>query len=400
MPPKDTPIKQDFVSSIFSRQPKKEGASSLFLAGKSNRDKALPDTASEQAIRKRLPLGLDIGTNFIKAVQLGVTSGGTVKIINWVIEELPRGASENPGENLKIISEALKRIVGERGLKGDCFSLAPFNSVGINLIRLPMMPPNEIDDALLWEIRQTTPRDISEISLDYILLDPQRLKFLGSQVGALAITAVKKNIFEHLALLESAGLNPLALDVEQLADIALLDYTHQIGPTEVVPFLNFGAGKSCLSIICNQQLVSTRLINITGNSLTKAVSDYCGVSLAEAESLKKKFDINLTGEKDQQLKNTVVPLLENIVQDIEHTFKYFSYQITQSQVTRFDKMILAGGSSAIKGLDSFLSNRLNIEVSIINPLSSFGPLGQGFGEAENLGPQLSVALGLALRGIE
>jgi len=124
--------------------------------------------------------------------------------------------------------------------------------------------------------------------------------------------------------------------------------------------------------------------------------------------LKKTFGLaassteqTIAGSSDKaiQARNAILPLLENMAQDIEQTFKYFSYQVTQSQITRFEKVILSGGSSYLNGLLPFLRNRLNVEVELINSLSNFGSLDVSCA-GDDLSCRLNVALGLALRGIE
>jgi len=88
-----------------------------------------------------------------------------------------------------------------------------------------------------------------------------------------------------------------------------------------------------------------------------------------------------------------------MTQDIEHTFKSFSYQVTQSQITRFEKVILSGGGSYLKGLLPFLRNRLNADVQMIDSLANFSSLAPSF-RGDDLSCRLNVVLGLALRGIE
>jgi len=411
MPQEKQLLKPDIVSSIFSRQVKKR-LSSLFIP--KGAKAALGQRGSGKSvsglpiIKKRFPFGLDIGANSIKALQLACDQGGDIKIINLAIEELPKEAQGYNSEARKrILPEILKKIVNEKGIKGDCFAIAPYPSFKVNLIRLPQMPASEIDKALRWEIRQTVQADLNEISLDYIILEGQKTKFLGLQIGVLAVYAPKKDVFEHLALLESVGLNPLAIDIEPLADLAVLDYTRKAASDEVTLFLDFGAGKTSLSIICDNELISTRPLNVTGNSLTKAVSEYCNISWEEAENLKKTFGlaassteqaITASSDKAIQVRNVILPLLENMAQDIEHTFKYFSYQVTQSQITRFEKVFLSGGSSRLLGLSAFLRNRLNADVQAIDSLVNFGSSEPSF-KGDDLSCRLNVALGLALRGI-
>jgi len=385
-------VKAERVNSISSRQSKRG-----FLGLRQ-----VKTESDVTAIKKVFPFGLDMGTNSIKLVQLGCDQQGKINIVNSAIEELPKEVQRyNSKERQDLLTSTLKKIIEDKGLEGDCFVNAPYIYTRVRLIKLPPMPTHEIDKAVQWEIRESTRLDLEELCFDYIILDPQKIKFLGNQIDVLVITALKKNIFTYLSLLESAGLRPQAIDIEPLADLAVLNYTKEARfNDEVVLFLDFGAGKTSLNIIYNNELIFLRYLNVSGNSLTKALSEYLRLSWEESELMKKNFGLLASEDKAIQVRNAISPLLENMAQDIEHTFKYFSYQVSQSQIKRFNKIILSGGSSYLKDLLSFLRKRLNTEVELIDTLSNFVSLEPSISPAHELSARLNISLGLALRGLE
>jgi Tfp pilus assembly protein PilN len=67
---------------------------------------------------------------------------------------------------------------------------------------------------------------------------------------------------------------------------------------------------------------------------------------------------------------SLISLLENLVVDVEHSFKSFSYQVSQSQITRYDRVVLTGGTANLRNLENFLSDRLGAPVDRVNPFSS------------------------------
>lgn len=401
--------KPNVVTSVFERVQKKR-LSSLFThkAAKTAIEAPAAAAPSEHVpvIKKRFPLGLDIGSSSIKLLQLGLDQQDKMRVISIAIEEIPKMPEQNLSERERKVSQLLKKMVDDIGLAGEqCYVSAPYFLDKINLIILPQMPLGEIDRALQYEIKELTQMEAKDTVMDYVVLENQKTRFLGEGIGVLAVTAAKKDMFEYLALLEGAGLSTLAIDVEGLAALAGLEYTKKIAPREVVLSLDFGAGKTSLDVISDMELVSTRSLNITGNSLTKVISSYCNVPWEEAEGLKKKFGISGSPEgsaqdKATQVKNALLPTLENMAQDIEQAFKYFSYRVTKSQITRFDRIILSGGSAHIPGLNGFLSNRMNVKVDMLDALSGFSALDTKYEEKlSSLSPRLNVALGLALRGI-
>ncbi|MCK4649527.1 pilus assembly protein PilM, partial [bacterium] len=201
----------------------------------------------------------------------------------------------------------------------------------------------------------------------------------------------------HLALLQSAGLNPLGVEVDTLSLISSLDYSSSFRAGEMVLLLEFGAGVTTLNIVVNNELYFTRNLAITGNSLTRAVSDYCNVAFPEAEQLKKAYGLTASDQKALQVKLALLPLLEHLVSDIKISRKH--YQIAQSRVTKCDRLILSGGSSRLKELLSCLISRFNIEIA--NPLGKIKVSAQAkIDDLEEMAPRFSVALGLALRGMK
>jgi type IV pilus assembly protein PilM len=407
MSEENQPLKPDVVSSIFDRTTKKR-ISSLFTAKQKTPPLNLAPkkyAADRKLIKRVFPMGLDIGISSIKIVQLGQDQSGAIRIMNFINEELPKEIQDKPKERDRMLAPILKKIVSGNALDAACFVALPYNLVKFDLINLPRMPSSEIDKAVRWEIKQNTQAEFGEISFDYIALIKQ--EFFNNQTGILTVTASKKDISGYLAFLQSANLRPVAIDIEPLAELAALDYAGKLSPQETVLMLHMGASQTLLSIICNQELISIRQLNVTGNLLTKSISEYCRIPWEEAEAVKKTFGIAASFEKEAkgkavEYKNAILSSLEDMVQDIEHTFKYFSYQLTRSKVTRFDRVILSAGASGLNYLVPFLSSRLNVDVRIADVFGAFEfPEGKNFANPEgSLTPRMNVALGLALRGIE
>ncbi|MCK4649340.1 pilus assembly protein PilM, partial [bacterium] len=88
-------------------------------------------------IRKAFPLGIDIGTNSIKVIQLAPTSQG-FQIIKLMVEELPFEAIGNPEGRKHLLPKVLKRIIKREELKGnDVFSSLSSLVAQTKIIKLP-----------------------------------------------------------------------------------------------------------------------------------------------------------------------------------------------------------------------------------------------------------------------
>ncbi len=396
---KRPPLSIDVVSSIFKRA-KTKRVSALFK-GPTKQTKAklgIEKEALKPTVRKRFHLGVDIGASSIKFAQLGRVNGN-LQIINLAVEELLPGAIGNLKEAGHLLPDILKKHFKMERMKLKVVSSISSAKAQIQLIRLPKMPLSEVEQALMWEVRQKGSINLNESSLDYIVLDEERIDE-ASSIEVLSVTTLKKDVFELTDLLEAAGLAPFAVEVDPLSIISGLTYSRQLEPEKVIILLEFGAGLTSLNVTVNNQLRFSRNLKVDGNTLTRAVQDYSGVSFQEAEELKRISGIT---DKEARVRNALLPILDNLVSDIEHSFKYFSYQLMQSRIVKFDKVILSGGSSALPGLQSFLASRLNVPVEIANSIGTMAigdDVAQRMGDLKPLLPRLTVAMGLALRDVE
>ncbi|HNX91592.1 MAG TPA: pilus assembly protein PilM, partial [Candidatus Omnitrophota bacterium] len=302
----------------------------------------------------------------------------------------------------------LGEFVSKYKLRGNCYVSMPPDKVAINFIELPDMPDNEIPKALEWEMKQRLRvDDLNDIYFDYVVAGAANRVLLNNRVGVLAVSAEKKVIKDYLDIFRAGGLNPLALDAEQLSTFALIEYMkrdHVDG--EVMVSVELGAGSTYMSVICNGEIMSVRPLRITGNYITGAIKKSLNTTWAEAEKLKKKagfssgvhvYESHTTTVEETSVMTVISPLMEDLVRDIEHTFKYFSHQVTRSQVVRFDKIILTGGGSVLKGFLPFLKEKLGVEIIVADPAGIFGTA-SGVGKGEACGPEMAVACGLAMRG--
>lgn len=437
MPEKRRFIKpdDDVVSSIFDRSSKKKELSSIFNSPKktsaqeplstpsidkqapsppARRPRKTPKKSRRAQQKKQLPIGIDIGTGSIKIVQLAPIDD-KYQISKLAIKEFSPDLIDSPTKRLQLLPIILRGMIEENNLKGDVYSAVSLGIARIKNITLPKMPRAEIDGTVKWEIQQTDKTNIDELSFDYTILDEDRINQLD-KIELLVVTSPKKEIFKHLNLLESVGLNVLAVEVEPLSLLASLNYNHSINPDEVIILLDLGADATQLNIIANNELYFSRVLSVNGNSLTMAIRDYCHVSSQEAEELKRKYGLSAVDSistqdlsresktsKPTQVKEAISLSLEKLVADIERTFKYFSFQLTKSAIPTYNKVILSGGSANLKMFASFLSNRLNVPVETANPLSSLGISQEALSQVNSLEKEavrFGVAVGLALRGIE
>ena len=281
--------------------------------------------------RSELPLAIDIGTLSIKLLQLAtVPSTDELKVVCVDKIDNQRQALEN----------LIKRSSKISSNTSTCFSA---DSVQAYDLTFPQMPPKELEEAIHLKIKQLKPFGLSIEEVEYRFIEFGSLLQQESLEQKILLFCVSKQLIkERVELLKKVGLKAAAIGIEPCALINAYNHDKDRPKNEVIAWLDLGAKTSSLAISKNQTLCFIK-------------------PLAQTSS----YAANL----------------ENLVVDVEHSFKNFSYQITRSQITKFDRLVLSGEGSNLKNLDRLLSEKLKVPVQRIQYLT--------------LAPEFATCLGLA-----
>ena len=420
---KNNPSK-DVVGDIFKKGIKKDKPSSLFDAAKpvlpeehgslgqekKSEPAVAPAVPAERSFvfraksKNALPFGIDVGDHSLKIVQLAKGDAGP-ELSKIILKEFPGDVIEKKQDRGAFLIKIFKDTLKEHNLKNEAFCALSSSKVQIKNLVFPKMPFKEIEGAIAWEIRQMSAGEAQGVTYDYVVLDEDQLAH-QEKIEVLLIVSPKKDVLDYLSFFESAGIKILAVDTESLSHLASLNYNQLLQSQEVALVLDFGGNASRLDIIKDRQLRFTRGLTTGGLTLTQAIKNYCHVSFEEAEALKKNYSLMKAQEDSSghwlQVKNAVNLLLEKLAMDIDHTFKYYSYQMTKSAVTAFTKVILSGGLANLEIVSSFLRDRVKAEIIVDNPLKRIHmPQGTAQDAAipANEHVRFGVAFGLALRGL-
>src|SRR5207249_4858861 len=125
--------------------------------------------------------------------------------------------------------------------------------------------------------------------MDYEPLSPPEQVPDGESMDVLLAVAQEDLINSHVAALQAAGLQPVAIDIEPLATSrALLELANgDAALTGTVALVDLGANTTDISIFRNGLIGFTRSTPLAGNALSRAISEQVGQPLDQAERLKK-----------------------------------------------------------------------------------------------------------------
>ncbi|MCX7777865.1 MAG: type IV pilus assembly protein PilM [Armatimonadetes bacterium] len=245
----------------------------------------------------RSVLGLNIGSRFIKAVELRSKRGG-IEVAAIGIAPTPEAAIA-AGEILQpdVLIEALRELIRDAGIraKDTVVTIAGQASVVVRVTEVPKMSHKEFVSTMALEIEREVPFDPGSIRKDYVMLRDMDEVEEGGTVPVL-YAAVRSDVIDtYIDVLLKAGLNPVAIDVEPLAVVrALIDLPVSIqgdgefGPNDLVVIVNIGAEGSDVVVVHGGVIAFPRILPIGSEELTLAISDALAMDKLEAERMKQE----------------------------------------------------------------------------------------------------------------
>jgi type IV pilus assembly protein PilM len=159
--------------------------------------------------------GVDIGVGSIKIVAL--ETSGDKQILNSVGEIKNPAPDWIKGENKKAVEEVAKAIKSLwsdlKVCRRQVVTSLPEDEVVSRLIRLPPLKEGEIKDALRFEAETFVPYPLSEVSIDYEIIEQDE----AGRLTVFAIASRNKVIETYLKVFKMAGLELNALESPAVA---------------------------------------------------------------------------------------------------------------------------------------------------------------------------------------
>lgn len=238
-------------------------------------------------------LGLDIGSDTIKVVEMAKGRGG-FQLLNYGITPTPPEAvAHGDVQDPEMLGEAIKQLLNARRIKTRTVvsSVQGQQSLVVRIIDLPRCDPKELADTMQFEVERHIPFAASEIIMDYAVLQRPDVPNDTPNMEVLFAAVKEESIHLHCEALKQAKLKPRAIDVQPLAlSRSLIEFADEgRGRGETVAIVNIGANCTDLSIIRDGVLHFPRTIPIGGRSITQRLSEGLGISEQQAERQKRQF---------------------------------------------------------------------------------------------------------------
>jgi type IV pilus assembly protein PilM len=323
----------------------------------------------------------------------------------------------------------------------------PGQTVVIRYPRLKKAPANEMDALIESEARHNIPYDLSEVFLDWTLLD-EETEGDDTNLKVLLVAAKHEVINTRMQIAQAAELDMGVLSVDSLALADAAECAHLLNPEQTTALINIGA--SSVSIHFTKGGVSNfiRDINWGAKEMIQAIAKARRCDYEHAEAILMNYDSEMAASRESAAPplpqqrdavpeveatasggslldpleeelggvdelesarvedyNTPTPLDEiiampvsRLVQEVRRSFDYYEHQLYERPV---DQIILSGGVAHVPPIRQALVEDLGVDdVMLANPADGGIRLGRraGIKEYEEQPAQFMVAVGLAARG--
>ncbi|MEI7749671.1 MAG: type IV pilus assembly protein PilM [Candidatus Moraniibacteriota bacterium] len=344
------------------------------------------------------PFGLDVSDLSLKALWLS-REGSRDQVTSFGSVSVPQGAIVD-GEILKedVVVESIRELVRTAGPKHistrKVICSLPETKAFLRIISLPRMEREEAREAVKWEIEANIPLSLEQVHYDWQIL-PDMFATEKGKMSVLVVAVARSAAEQFCTVLERAGLEPIGLETESIAQVrSLLSEEHK---SETVLIVDIGDRRTSFVMAIGNVPVFTSSVPLSSQMMTDAISKGMGLSFDEAEKLKIRSGLGSLSLPSPQLQ-AVRPILENLSSEIERSLDFYFSTLRYSK--KLDAVIFCGGGANTQGLLPYFSSRIRQNIEFGNPWTNIR-LGKEIPPIDrNHSTQYSTVIGLALRGLD
>jgi type IV pilus assembly protein PilM len=302
-------------------------------------------------------IGLDIGSYSIKAVEI-INTFKSYEIANFYEKVIPVRDDTDPDV---VVPATMEQLFRENALDADRIITAmPGQYISSRILPFNFSDPRKIQAAIFSEVEDVVPFNLDEMIVDHQLLGSADTKTLALVV--LTRKIFLKTFLEHL---QRINIDPKLVDVDSLSFYNLSPHLN-LQPSEVVGLVDIGHEKTSVCLVQGDVLRMFRSINLGGRFLTEFLARDLEIPYLDAQELKHATSfLEYEGQSADKLsgreKHAAGRLtlgINSLVKELGRTLYAFkTYE--KSPVSR---LVISGGTSKISNIDTYLANRLEMDV--------------------------------------
>lgn len=340
-------------------------------------------------------IGLDIGSNSIKLIQLKRSNQG-MALENFAMSELsPEAIYEGGIHDRDAVIKTIKELIDSLQIRSKAVAISiGGHSVIVKKITLPAMSDEELAESISWEADHYIPYDLVDVYLDYQILQTRADQ---GQMDVMLVAAKREVVDQYLEVVREVGLKPIIVDTDCFAVQNAFEVNYQLPTDKLICLIHIGAENLNINVIAYGVNTFTRDLQLGGDFYTREIQKQMGTSYQEAEAYK----LGGSGYGGDQIipsdvQRILVMMSEQIASEINRSLEF---HLATSGESRFEKIYITGGAAKLSTLADEIAKKTNTPVELLDPFKAveidpnvFNT--QYLSDAKSYAP---VALGLSLR---
>lgn len=313
-------------------------------------------------------LALDVGASGLKLAEFVPLKSGGIELVTYAVGALGLDPHSD-ADRAVVLTSTLQGMLADSGIKpGPVLVSVAGQSVFSKFVKLPPTDRDKIQQIVQFEAQQNVPFPIDEVVWDYQLIGPAIAEL------DVMLAAIKADIIQQLfSSVEEAGLDPQLVDVAPMALYNTTRYNYNELPACTL-VVDMGARSTDL-IFIEKGRVFNRSIPVAGNAITQQIMQEFGLSFADAEEMKKAHAFVAFGGAYEGHKSEVVDKVSKSVRSVmtkmhAEIVRSINFYRSQQAGEAPTLVLLAGGTSIIPYTDTFLKEKLNVDVDYLNPFTN------------------------------
>ena len=368
------------------------------------------------------PIGLDIGHNSIKMIQLAI-DGRQISVLAADEIRIDAAVKEDEQAGRDFAVSAIKRMLERGNFQGrNVVSCVPNGKLRITSLRLAETQADGIEQALKKEVVERFGLDPEKDAMDYVVAGSVRQ---GNDVkNELILLATDyETIKSHIETIEQAGLKPAAIDTIPCA--LFRSFERSLRRQEdwdcTSVFVDVASRFTTVVFGRGGQISFVKQIPIGGDNFVQEVVTKLGISTGEAQILRESLRVGKralasrpgpanrkpagNGQKldtstQQTIVNAISAVSEDLAREISLCLRYYTVTFRGKSVQQAS---FAGGGAYEDILLDVLRGQLTVEIEIAQPLRGFDLSSDSAsinfaGDRRGLLCEWAVAVGLSLKG--
>lgn len=339
-------------------------------------------------------VGLDIGSSAVKAVALKRNRNGW-SLVAAGESPVPDGAmADGAAAQPAAVSEAVSNVLGTMKMRRARVAAAlSGHAVIVKRLSLPSMSQAELNEAIPWEAEQYIPFDLSEVQLDYQVINNAG-DASKSNLDVLLVAAKRDRIDDRAGLVVQSGRQPVVIDIEAfaLANAYQMNYPERTDPFSAL--IHVGRTVTIVCLLDRGEPVFTRDISIGGQVHFDALSRALLPAGLDELQIKRILHGQYPQDVDaDQIAGILREASKQLVLEVRKTIDFYRATAPVEKVTR---LVLSGGAWQAVGLVDMLASEFSAPVDVFDPFRRITRPTRGVG-IDVSGPSYAVAVGLAMR---